>query len=268
MQRGTVDRQVADFARRPGGAPVQPPAQDGGQAEADAQPDQDEIVGACGGTVGPFGHRGQVHVVLDHHRLVPGVRERVERALVPGRQVHRQPGVAGARVDHAGTADHQRAEPGDLDPGAGAGLLDGAADQLDRVVGPVRVAAHLGHPAAGDVRHRGADQVEVDGQAGHVRAGRDDGIQRGVGAASPGLLPRDRHQATLLQPGQHLRHGDLGHAGVLADLGPGEHLAAEQEVERGPVVQHTQQARRTWPALWRGPSLCSPLVRLHRAAFL
>jgi hypothetical protein len=47
VQRGTVDRQVADFARRPGGAPVQPPAQDGGQAEADAQPDQDEIVGAA-----------------------------------------------------------------------------------------------------------------------------------------------------------------------------------------------------------------------------
>ena len=39
-------------------------------------------------------------------------------------------------------------------------------------------------------------------------------------------------EATLLQPGQHLRHGDLGHPGVLADLGPGEHLAAEQEVER------------------------------------
>ena len=41
-----------------------------------------------------------------------------------------------------------RAQPGDLDPGARAGSLDGAADQLDRVVGPVRVTAHLGYPAA------------------------------------------------------------------------------------------------------------------------
>ena len=41
------------------------------------------------------------------------------------------------------------------------------------------------------------------------------------------------------------------------------------------IVQLTQQARRTWPAPWRGlslcfplVSLCFPLVRLHRAAFL
>ena len=176
--------------------------------------------------------------------LCQALLERVKRALVPRGQVHRQPRVTGPRVDHAGAADHQRAQPRDLDPGARAGSLDGAADQLDRVVGPVRVTAHLGHPAAGDVGHRSADQVGLNVQARHVGAGRDDRVQRGVRAAAPGLLARDRHQAALLQPGQHLRHRHLGHPGVLADLGPGEHLAAEQEVERGPVVQLAQQAGR------------------------
>jgi hypothetical protein len=141
---------------------VQLTAQDGGQAETDAQPDQDEIVGADGCAVGTFGHRGQVHVVLDHDRLVPGALERVKRALVPRGQVHRQPRVTGPGVDHAGAADHQRAQPGDLDPGARAGSLDGAADQLDRVLPRVRVTAHLGHPAARDVSHRGADQVGLN----------------------------------------------------------------------------------------------------------
>src|SRR6266849_3977258 len=111
----------------------------------------------------------------------------------------------------------------DLDPGARAGPLDGTADQFDRILAAVRVAAHLGHRAAGDVGYGRADQVGLDVQARHVGAGRDDRVERGVGAAAPRLLARDRHQAAFFQPGQHLRHRDLGHPGVLADLGSGEH---------------------------------------------
>ena len=147
-------------------------------------------------------------------------------------------------------------------------LRAAAASFPDRVAGAVRVAAHFGHSAAGNVRYRGADQVGLDVQPGHVGAGRDDRIQRGVRAAAPGLFTGDSHQATLLQPGQHLRHRHLGHPGVLTDLGPGEHLAVEQQAERGPVVQLAQQARRTRPAPRSGLSPCIPEVRLHRGPFL
>jgi len=226
---------------------VQLAAEHGGQAQPDAQPDQDEVAGIGGGARGALGHRREVHVVLDDDRLVQDAAQRVQRAFVPRGQVHRQPRVAGSRVDHTRTGDHQRAEPGQIHPGAGAGSLDDPADQFGRVVGTVRVNVHVGYPAAGDVGHCGADQVEVHVQARHVGAGRDDRVQRGVGAAIPGLLPHDRHQAPLLQPRQHLRHRNLGHSGVLADLGSGQRLAAQQEVEGGPVVQLAQQARRTRP---------------------
>ena len=129
VQRSAVHRQVADLARRPGRAAVQPAAEHGGQAQADAHPHQDEVVRAGGGARGPFGHRGQVHVVLDHDRLVQDATQGVQGALVPRGQVHRQPRVTGLRVDHARTADDQRAEPGEVHPGAGAGPLDDPADQ-------------------------------------------------------------------------------------------------------------------------------------------
>ena len=180
-------------------------------------------------------------------------------------QVDRQARVAGPRVDHAGAADHQRAQPGHVDARARAGPFDGAADQPDRIVGAARINAYLGHPAAGDVGHRGADQVGFNVEPGDVGAGRDDGVQRGVRAAAPGLLARDRDQAALLQPGQHLRHRNLGHSGVLADLGPREQLAAEQQGQGGPVVQLAQQARRARPDP-AGPALPAEPVFPGKAA--
>ena len=125
VQRGAVHRQVADLARRSGGAPVQLPAEDSGQAKAATEPDEDEVAGPGRRADGTFGHRGQVHVILDHHRPVPGVPERLERTFVPLGQIHRQAWVTGPRVHHAGTADHHRAQPGHVDARARTGPLDG-----------------------------------------------------------------------------------------------------------------------------------------------
>ena len=148
MQRGAVHRQVADLARRPGRAPVQPPAQDGGEAEADAQPDQDETVGAA---VAPS-PRSAIAARFTSSSITTGLRETLSSASsAPSCHVGRLTASSGTgpRIDHAGAADHQRAQPGDLEPGARAGPLDGAADQLDRVIGPGRAAADLGHVAPG-----------------------------------------------------------------------------------------------------------------------
>ena len=220
-----------------------------------------------GGARGAFGHRGQVHVVLDHDRLVQDPPERVQRALVPRGQVHGEPGVTGPRVDHAGAADHEGPQGGHVHAGAGAGPLDDPEDDLDGILGAVGIDAHVRDAAARDVGHGGADQVGLYVQASHVGTGWNDRVQRGVRAAISRLLPHDRHQAAFLQPGQHLRHRDPGHPGVLADLGPGQHLSAEQQVERGPVVELTQQARGTRPGAWLLVSPCL-LWLLHRGPFV
>ena len=135
-QRRSGHRQVADLARRAADTAVQPSAEHGGQAEADADPDQHEVVDARGRADRALGHRGQVDVVLDRHRPAQVGAQRVEHALVPGGQVHGQPQVTGARVEHAGGADHERPQRLRRHPGRAAGRRDRAAHQLDRVAAP------------------------------------------------------------------------------------------------------------------------------------
>jgi hypothetical protein len=75
-QRHARHRKVADLARRAGRAAVQPPAEHGRQPEADADPDEHEVVGAADG--GP--DRALIIVVRDAHRH-PAARAAVDRLL-------------------------------------------------------------------------------------------------------------------------------------------------------------------------------------------
>ena len=160
-ERRAVHRHPADLARRAADPLAHLAADDRGEAEAGAEPDEGEVIKPDRRAAGPLGHRGQVHVVLDQHRRVQHLAEPVKHALLPGRQVHRQPGRAGPRVEHTGAADHHRGQGLRTDPGVRARLADRLADEADRVVAPVRVHAHLGHLIPGNIRDSHADQVKV-----------------------------------------------------------------------------------------------------------
>jgi hypothetical protein len=205
--------EPADLAGRPGRAAVQPTAEHGRQAYPDADPEQDEIVGPDGGSGRVLGNRGEVDVVLDHHRPTQRSAQPGEHALVPFGQVDRQLGIAGARVDHARTADHERAQPTHRDLRPAAGPVDRRAHQLNGVARAVRVLARLRDDPPGHVRDRRDHQAVLDVERGDVGGRWSHRVQRRVRPAPAGLLA-DRHgQPALLQPGEHLRHCYFGHTG-------------------------------------------------------
>ena len=107
-KRRAVHGHPADLARGAADAPAHLAVDDRGEAEAGAEPHEREVVEPGRDAVGALGHRGEVHVVLDHHRGVQHLAQRVEHALVPGGEVHREPRRAGPRVEHAGDADARR----------------------------------------------------------------------------------------------------------------------------------------------------------------
>jgi hypothetical protein len=168
---------------------------------------------------------------------------------VPGRQVDREPRVAGPRIEHAGRADHERAQRVGRYTGAVACREHRAADQRHRILRVGGVDGDLGHHGARDVGDTGADLVLLDVQAGDVGARGDHRVQGRVRAAPACLLTRDSHQAALLEPGKELRRRDLGQPGVLTELRPGHRPAVEQQLKCGPVVKLPQQARRSRPSL-------------------
>jgi len=89
---------------------VQAATKDRGKPETNADPDQHEVIRAAGRADGSFGHRGQVHIILDGHRSPEVVPQGGEHPLMPGGQVDRQPQVARARIEHARRTDHARAQ--------------------------------------------------------------------------------------------------------------------------------------------------------------
>ena len=86
--------------------------------------------------------------------------------------------------------------------------------------------------------------VRPDLDPDHVGAARHDRVELGVGPAPAGLLADPGDQAALLQPLHQLGGGDLGQPGQLAELGPGQRPAFEQQFQRGAVVERPQQAGR------------------------
>ena len=85
---------------------------------------------------------------------------------------------------------------------------------------------------------RGAD-LDTD----HVRAARDHGVELGVRPAPAGELADPRDELSLLEPLHQLGGGDLGEAGQLPELGPGQRPPFEQQFERRAVVDRAEQAR-------------------------
>ena len=98
---------------------------------------------------------------------------------------------------------------------------------------------------AADVGARGDHVFRADVDADDVGAVRPYRVQLGVRAAAAGLLADAADQAPLDQPLDELGRGDLGQAGQLADLRPGQRPAREQQLKRRPVVDRAQQPGRT-----------------------
>ncbi len=229
---------------------VQLAADHDGQADAAVQPDQHEVVDALGRPAVPLGDRGQVDVVLEDDRPVEVGAERGEQAPVPPRQVPGERDLAALRVDQAGRAEYDPANP--LQGGAGrlGRLDDGGVHDLDRVV--ALADRHVGAPddVAGDVG-RGRDHVLGTGlDPDDERGGRHDRVHLGVGPAPAGLLADAGDQAALLQPLDQLGGGDLGQPGELAELGPGQRAAVEQQLEGGAVVERPQETRGSGLSGW------------------
>jgi hypothetical protein len=196
--RRTWHREVTDLASRPGGTPVQLSAQHGRQSQADPDPDQHEVIHARGRTAGMLRHRGEVHVVLDHHGTTQRAAQFGEHPLVPGRQVYREPRVTGRRVHDPWRADDERAQRAHRHTGLAAGTVHRAADQLHRV-GPVfRVLPDLGDHPAGYIGHGGRHQPGLHVKGGDIGTGGHDRVERRVRATATRHLTRDVDQPAVL----------------------------------------------------------------------
>ncbi len=196
--RRSRHREPADLPGGTRGTPVQLAAQHGRQPYPDPHPDQHEVIHAHGRPAGMLRHRGEVNVVLYHHRTAQRAAQFGEHTLVPGRQVHREPGIAGRRVHHAWGADDERAQRAHRHTGLAAGTVHRAADQLHRI-GPVfRVLPDLGDHPAGYISDGGGHQPGLDVKRGDVGAGGHDGVERRVRAAAARHLTGDVDKPAVL----------------------------------------------------------------------
>ena len=161
-ERRAVHRHPADLARRAADAPAHLAVDDRGEAEAGAEPDEREVVEPGRGPVGALGHRGQVHVVLDHHRGVQHLAQR-RRARPRARSAGSPPAAARRSAGRARrgcrsrprTARRSRSRrSAQARPMASRTMPTGSS-------APLRVHADVGHPAPGHIRDSGADQVRL-----------------------------------------------------------------------------------------------------------
>jgi hypothetical protein len=248
-RRAQADRHVADLAGAAAGAAQEPAAaQVDGEAEAEAQPDQREAVGAVADAVPPFGDGRQVDVVVDRYGDVQAATQTIEDAgRVPARHVD-VPDHGGGGIVGTGHAHLHGPHAREVGAGLGAEFADGGRHRVvgrltTEVGGRLDPAEHGpgevadGHGERGDAgfAHRHADGVR-GGRVGRV----DLGLRTGTAA---GAADDDR-EAVLGQAAQDLRGGGLGQAGEAAQVATGQRPMVEQVLEAGAHVHRAQQLRR------------------------
>jgi hypothetical protein len=164
---------------------------------------------------------------------------------VPARQVEGEGDLTGLRVDETGRAEDHPAHGGHVGATPAGRLDHGAVHCAYRIVAVLgRLLAAADH-LAGDVRAGRDDPVRQHLDADHVGATRSDRVELRVGTAAARLLTDAAHQAALLEPLDQLGGGHLAQPGHLAELSAGQRAPGEQQLERGPVIECTQQSRGT-----------------------
>jgi len=236
---------MADLAGEAPDPPEQLLGEDHPAADADLTGDMDEVGQVVVAAEPQLAERGQVGLVVDHHRKVEAgqaVGQDGGHGHVHPAEVRGQPEQPLVGLDRPG---HGHGQPGDGEPG-GLGPGDGGPDHAD---GP---AEHLGRglrpvvpwpgpeiaDLAGEVGQAHGDVVDVDLQP-------DPGVAAGVereGAAraadlAPGLGAQLEHQSGADQVVDQAGDGRLGQAGGGGDAGPGDRVAGSDVLEhQGQVV--------------------------------
>ncbi|GAB3871590.1 hypothetical protein GCM10027610_135400 [Dactylosporangium cerinum] len=222
---------------------MQPAAEDDGGADATVQPDQHEVLRAERGAAVLLGDGGEVHVVLEGDGAPEVLPQRREQAPMPARQVPGERDLAALRIDQAGRAEHDPADAVDRRASLAGRLDDGGVHDLDRVVALADRDVGAPDDPARDVRHAGHDVLRAGLDADDVCGRGDHGVHLGVGSPAAGLLADALHEPPLLEALHQLGCGDLGQSGQLSELSAGQRTLAEQQLERGAVVERAQQSR-------------------------
>ena len=237
---------MADLAGEAPDPPEQLLGEDHPAADADLTGDVDEVGQVVVAAEPQLAERGQVGLVVDHHRKVVAgqvVGQDPGHGHVHPPEVRGQPEQPAVGLDRAG---HGHGQPGDGEPlglGPGEGGPDhahGPAEHLGRGLGPVvpRPGPEIAD-LADQVGQAHGDVVDVDLQP-------DPGVAAGVdreGAAraadlAPGLGAQLDHQAGADQVVDQAGDGRLGQAGGAGDAGPGDRVAGRDVPEhQGQVVR-------------------------------
>ncbi len=210
-----------------------------------AEPHQDEGVAVAGGADPVLGPSGEVDLVLQDHFGAGQPAQFGEEFGVPGGEVSGALQPSGGRVDQPGGADRDGVQP--FDAGDARGPQEGGGDRRGGVGGAVAFDRDLGggEGVPGQVGDDQADAAGADVEGGDVRAGGDEGVEPGVGAAPLfTAFADDGHQAGALEAFEQVGDGRPGQAGEVAQLGRGQGSLFEQEVEGQPVVDRPGGARR------------------------
>ncbi|CAM5746583.1 hypothetical protein SAFG77S_03720 [Streptomyces afghaniensis] len=269
---GARDREEADLAGAAGGTASQRAVEDHRRARPVAEPQQDEGVPVPGHPVTLLCQRRQVGLVLHAH---PGLGQPLleggDEPAVPLGQPGGVAEFAAGRVDQAGRPDPDGVQP------VGAGLLDHALDQRDRLLhGGARphVTADrhrlLGQHPSHQVRDGHGDALGAYVQRGEVRPVRDDAVHLGVGPAP--LLPRladHRDQPGCGEAFDEVGDGRPGQTGQLLQLPCRQRALLLEQTQGEPVVDGPGGARGCGhagilPDLWGRTAGCSgrPVIPL------